>query len=48
MKGEGKHFKDTTLNLEHGNLLISILVEDLLLDIKKQPEVVRVGRRGSF
>ena len=47
MKGEGKHFKDKTLNLEHGNLLISISVEDLL-DIKKQPEVVRMGRRGSF
>lgn len=26
-RGEEKHFKDKTLNLKHGNLLVSILVE---------------------
>lgn len=38
-----KTFHRTTLNLEHRNLLTSILVEDLLLDIKNQTEENTVG-----
>lgn len=32
------HSKETVLNKEHRNFLISILIEDLLPDIKKQVE----------
>ena len=40
--------RNTALNLEHGNLLISVLVEDLLPDIKKQSEEKVVGWLGQY
>ena len=42
-----KHSKDTALNLEHKTLLISILVENLLPDIKKQTEDNIAGWLGQ-
>lgn len=44
----GKIFqRQTGLDLEHKNLLVSILVEDLLLDIQKQIENNVVGWVGQ-
>lgn len=42
-----KHSQDTALNLEHNTLLISILVENLLPDMRKQTEDNIVGWLGQ-